>query len=236
MDRGFSRSSIFDDEKSQKVKMLIQYIRALLLRVIHALRRISLFLQSNASFLSWSWRKAFLDNGTTGHKTLSKLPKCPSLVYNDDSDMMTFLSYCMDREIETVALHKPAGLVVGNVEECLKDAGFRVVERTIGTNFQVFCTRHGKQVKIDVLADRHAYSLALQDRAIGTETTTHDITRLLGTPKIDMLIFTDQETVGNFPPLALRACELYFVSRPINDFQLDNVFAKFARTEQRKGT
>jgi hypothetical protein len=132
-------------------------------------------------------------------------------------------------------LYHPSGFTVGSLEEDLQRGGFSVKEHTIGTNFRLVCTKGERKFVIDMLAGRQSYVQAIQDRAVGHSIATAALPVELDTPQVDLLVLCGINTVGDFPPLALRACEIYFADVPLTSLQLDLILDRFARTEQRLG-
>lgn len=216
-------------EETQNV--VVKVLHRVLLWILQTYRRVKLWLAMRMAHLRWFYTYRLDDKPLD----LKKKPELPAIASESDSDLAFFILYCLRLGIDSVIVYKPTTLVLNSFVDLLKSLGFRVEQYSFGIIPKIELSYEHLKMTVEVLSDRESYVSAIQERSIGPATETAALGAILGHRKVDFLLLAGLDTVGEFPPLVLRACELYFASTPLREVDLDIAFLKFARTEQRKG-
>jgi len=170
-------------------------------------------------------------------QALRKRPKAPAMIGSGLDDLVRFASWCCDNEVETIGLYDPSGrATIGAITNELTNIG--AVENVVlePGKESAIVSRGSRRISLRVLHGRNEYLSALIDNRIDSTTPTTDLPGKLDTVKYDILVLCGTEELGDFPPLALRACELYFTTTPMQYPEYCRILNTFARSEQRLGT
>ena len=211
---------------------MINILRKAVLRLIQWIRIIHLWVLRRLKLLDLFIRKVLIDEDKS---ELKKKPKCPAISSENESDIITFIVECFELGCDHIVVHRPSGFTIGSLQVDLYKLGFYLTQHLVSTNSKLVYTKDDRKVVIDMLADRQSYVQAIQDKIVGPSTPTSALPKELETPNVDLLIVCGTDTVGDFPPLALRACEIFFAESPLALLEIYWILRKFARTEQRFG-
>jgi len=170
-----------------------------------------------------------------------KRPQLPTLSCSEQDDVANFINWSSDMLFDNVGVFfRPSDscLDIDVLGEKVEKNGKLLYQKSSSKSLLTFkFVATGKVFCVRFLADRSSYVAVLkEEQALKSSIDSQELKDILSTSKVDMLIICGADSVGNFPPLSLRACEIFFVDAPFAFLEFCACLQEYSKTEQRFGT